>query len=61
MECVLNCGIQPTETLDLAPAQHLVSVSMRYGKDVIRVDVKPTATIQGLKSLLYTVRIFERA
>ena len=53
MECVLNCGIQPTETLDLAPAQHLVSVSMRYGKDVIRVDVKPTATIQGLKSLLY--------
>ena len=52
MECVLNCGIQSGETLGLSPAQHLVSISMCYGKETVKVDVKPTATITGLTNLL---------
>lgn len=55
MECILNCGVQPGEHIVLAPAQHLVTVIMHYGKEEIKVDVKPTATILGLKNLLYTV------
>ena len=57
MECVLNCGIQSGETLGLSPAQHLVSISMCYGKENVKVDVKPTATITGLKNLLYSVLV----
>lgn len=56
MECILNCGIQPGEHIVLAPTQHLIPVNMHYGKDEIKVEVKPTATILGLKNLLYTVR-----
>lgn len=55
MECVVNCGIQSGETINLSPAQHLMSISMCYGKETIKVDVKPTATIMGLKNLLYSV------
>lgn len=57
MECVLNCGIQSGEALGLSPAQHLMSISMCYGKETVKVDVKPTATITGLKNLLYSVLV----
>ena len=55
MECVLNCGIKNGEQIVLAPSQHLITVTMHYGKEQIKTDVKPTATFLGLKNLLYTV------
>ena len=55
MECVLNCGIKNGEQIVLASSQHLITVTMHDGKEQIKVDVKPTATLLGLKNLLYTV------
>jgi len=55
MECILNCGIQPGEFIELAPAQHLITAMLVYGKETVKVDIKQTTTISGLKNLLFTV------
>ena len=55
MQNILDCGISPAETIELAPAQHLVTTTLHYGTHTVRVDVKPTATVLGLKNLLSTV------
>ena len=56
-ECVLNCGIKGDEYLELFPAQKSIQVTVIYGKESVRLDVRASATISGLKSLLYTVRM----
>ena len=55
MECILNCGIQPGEFIELAPAQHLITATLVYAKETVKVDIKQTTTISGLKNLLFTV------
>lgn len=55
MECILNCGIQQGEFIELSPAQHLITATLVYGKETVQVDVKQTTTVAGLKSLLFTV------
>ena len=56
-ECVLNCGIKGSEFLELLPAQKSLQITAIYGKESVRLDVRPSATINGLKSLLDTVRM----
>lgn len=55
MQSVLECGIQPSESLELAPTSHLVSITVHFGKFSVPLEVKPTSTLLGIKLLLKTV------
>ena len=55
MQSVMDCGIQQSESLELAPTSHLVSITIHFGKSTIPLELKPTSTILGIKMLLKTV------
>ena len=55
MQSVLDCGIQQLESLELVPTSHLVSITVHFGKFSIPLELKPTSTILGIKTLLKTV------
>ena len=57
MQSVMDCGIQQSETLEVVPTSHLVSITIHFGKFSIPLELKPTSTILGIKMLLKTVNI----
>lgn len=57
MECILNCGLKGDECIELIPIQKLIPVTLKYGDASVRLEIRPSATISGLKSLLYTVNL----
>lgn len=57
MECILKCGIKVGEQIILSSSQPLVKITTHYGKEQLQIEVKPTATILGIKNLLSTVVI----
>lgn len=57
MECILKCGIKVGEQIILSSSQPLVKITTHYGKEQLQIEVKPTATILGIKYLLSTVVI----